>query len=437
MPAYRRIEDDIRMKVKDGRLPVGSMLASRHNLAKEYGVALSTAQQAIANLIADGILESFDRRGTFVARPKRVESSPVAQAAQPVIVPAPPVITVPDNFRYSPPVHSAIRNTAKLGIIATSRIESNMPRDIGTLWARLAIRSMEQVFAAEGGTTQFIDRYPEHLGPFLRGFDDTNAIPISAAVQALVADGADALAIVGLCDARDLSDEVVGAVDIDRIPTVYVSWHEIPPPLAQVFYDNRFAGYQAAQHLMQAGYRKLSFMVPFSGSWVAARLEGARDAIRHAGLPVDALRVFPVEPSTGVYVHDNTSELAYAAAAEAFDQGWLNSGTEMEEPWGIIAPNDHSAFSLLQAASERGRMAGVQFGLVGFDDDPLSCSVGLTTVRPPVEAMGEAAAKLLLRAISGEKTGSQVRLRSNLIPRSSTSRRPRASLRNLRKEGGL
>jgi len=437
VPAYRRIEDDIRLKVKDGRLPVGSMLASRHNLAKEYGVALSTAQQAIANLIADGILESFDRRGTFVARPKRIETVPVAQVAPVSVAVGAPVIQAPDNFRYTPPVHSGLRNTAKLGIIATSRIESNMPRDIGTLWARLAIRSMEQVFAADGGTTQFIDRYPEHLGPFLRGFDDTNAIPISAAVQALVADGADALAIVGLCDARDLSDEVVGAVDINRIPTVYVSWHEIPPPLAQVFYDNRFAGYQAAQHLMQAGYRKLAFMVPFSGSWVAERLEGARDAIRHAGLPIDALRVFPVEPSTGVYVHDNTSELAYAAAVEAFDQGWLFSGNEVEDPWGIIAPNDHSAFSILQAASERGKMAGVQFGLVGFDDDPLSCSVGLTTVRPPVEAMGEAAAKLLLRAITGEKTGSQVRLRSNLIPRSSTSRRPRASLRKLRKEGGL
>jgi DNA-binding LacI/PurR family transcriptional regulator len=414
------------------------MLSSRHNLAKEYGVALSTAQQAIANLIADGILESFDRRGTFVARPKRVETNGVSQ-----IIPAsigtssPPAMTIPDTFRYAPTIHSSMRNTAKLGIIATSRIESNMPRDVGTLWARLAIRSMEQVFASEGGTTQFIDRYPEHLGPYLRGFDDTNAIPLSAAIQALIADGADALAIVGLCDARDLSDEVMSAADIDRIPTVYVSWHEIPPPLAQVFYDNRFAGYQAAQHLMHAGYRKLAFMVPFSGSWVAERLEGARDAIRHAGLPIDALQVFPVEPSPGVYVHDDTSELAYAAAVEAFDQGWLFPGNEVEDPWGIIAPNDHSAFSILQVASERGKMAGVQFGLVGFDDDPLSCSVGLTTVRPPVEAMGEAAAKLLLRAISGEKTGSQVRLRSNLIPRSSTSRRPRASLRNLRKEGGL
>ena len=56
VPAYRRIEEDIRAKVRDGRLPAGTMLTGRHNLAREYGVALSTAQQAVAKLIADGIL---------------------------------------------------------------------------------------------------------------------------------------------------------------------------------------------------------------------------------------------------------------------------------------------------------------------------------------------------------------------------------------------
>src|SRR5579884_2171993 len=67
IPAYQRIEEDIQRKVQDGRLPAGAMLASRHNLAKEYGVALSTVQQAVANLITEGVLETSDRRGTFVA----------------------------------------------------------------------------------------------------------------------------------------------------------------------------------------------------------------------------------------------------------------------------------------------------------------------------------------------------------------------------------
>ena len=433
VPAYRKIEDDIRLKVKDGRLPEGTMLASRHNLAKEYGVALSTAQRAIANLIADGILESLDRRGTFVTR--RVAAELVAPPA--ALSPIPPTSTMrpslqsQHNFRYASPMPRLKTSPAKLGIITTSRIESNAPRDIGSLWARLAIRSIEQAFSIDGGATQFLDRFPEQFGPYRSGFDDLNAMPIAEALQALVADGVDALAIVGLCDARDVSDEVVAGVDVERIPTVYISWHEIRPPLAQVYYDNRYAGYQAAQHLLNAGYRRITFLAPFSGSWVTERIEGARDAIRHAGAPHDIMRVFPTEASPGIYIHDNTSEIAYAAAVKAFDAVDFMAGGDSNDPWGIIAPNDHAALAILEAAEERGQIAGVEFGLVGFDDDPLSCSVGLTTVRPPVEAMGEAAAKLLQRAIAGERGSSHVRLRSHLIPRTTTSRRPRTSLRNL------
>ena len=431
VPAYRRIEDDIRLKVKDGRLPEGTMLASRHNLAKEYGVALSTAQRAIANLIADGILESLDRRGTFVTRRMPGEFGNASTAPLLPSTPMMPSRQLPSSFRYASAGSRPKATPAKLGIITTSRIESNAPRDIGGLWARLAIRSIEQAFSIEGGTTQFLDRFPEQRGPYRSGFDDHNALPIAEALQALVADGVDALAIVGLCDARDVSDEVVAGVDVERIPTVYISWHEIRPPLAQVYYDNRYAGYQAAQHLLNVGYRRITFLAPFSGSWVTERVEGARDAIRHAGAPHDIMRVFPSEASPGIYVHnDNTSEIAYAAAIAAFDALDLLSDADAGEPWGIIAPNDHAALAILDAAEERGQVAGVEFGLVGFDDDPLSCSVGLTTVRPPVEAMGEAAAKLLQRAIAGERGSSHVRLRSHLIPRSTTSRRPRTSLRN-------
>ena len=435
VPAYRKIEDDIRLKVSDGRLPEGAMLASRHNLAKEYGVALSTAQRAIANLIADGILESLDRRGTFVARKMPAvtwtHGGITAISANTSAIPSQ---QLQHNFRYAGPVRRPKAAPAKLGIITTSRIESNAPRDIGSLWARLAIRSIEQAFSVDGGTTQFLDRFPERLGPYSVGFGDTNAVSIADALQALVTDGVDALAIVGLCDARDVSDEVVAGVDVERIPTVYISWHEIRPPLAQVYYDNRYAGYQAAQHLLNVGYRRLTFLAPFSGSWVSERIEGARDAIRHAGGPHEMLRVFPSEAAPGAYIHDNTSQIAYATAIKAFDAIDFLAGGDTGEPWGIIAPNDHAAFAILEAASERGRAPGIEFGLVGFDDDPMSCAVGLTTIRPPVEAMGEAAAKLLLRAIGGERGSSHVRLRSHLIQRSSTSRRPRTTLRHLSKD---
>ena len=393
-PAYRRIEEDIRAKVRDGRLPAGTMLSGRHALAREYGVALSTAQQAVARLLADGTLETSDRRGTFVAHGR---GSGAAQAAR-------------------------IAGAA-LGIVATSRIEPAASPDVGSLWARLAIRSLEQVFSASGGTTHFFERYPEERGPYPRGLDDANAYTVTEAIRSLRADGAEAIAVIGLCDAKDLSDEVVSAVDVEQVPAVYISWHELSPPLAQVFYDNRFAGYQAARHLLSSGYGTLAFVAPFADAWLLERIGGARDAVRQAGLPPDTLRLYPGGTQTGIYDRHVAAQTVYDAASALFADVAAAGGS----PAGVIAPNDEMAYAVLQAASQFGQTMGPGFGLVGFDDDVRSCAVGLTTVRPPVEVMGEEAGRLLLRALRGNKQGVQVRVRSQVIPRASTVRLPKSA----------
>ncbi len=402
-PAYQRIEEDIRSKVRDGRLPAGTMLAGRHSLAREYGVALSTAQQAVARLITDGILETSDRRGTFVAYP-------------------PPLLERQPNTARELDAEPKRRQAAlTLGIVATARINPAAAPDVGSLWMRLAIRSLEQVFSASGGTTHFFERFPEGRGPYPRGLDEANAIPVAEAVQSLRREGADAIAVIGLCDAEDISDEVVGAVDVERVPTVYLSWHAISPPLAQVSYDNRYAGYQAARHLLGQGYSQVVFLAPFADAWLSERVEGARDAVRHAGLPPETLRLYPAGKSAGSYdpkasVHCPPA-LTDALLAEAQTLGTAAG------PAGIIAPNDATAYAVLDQAADHGLTPGTDFGLIGFDDDARSCAAGLTTVRPPVEAMGEEAAHLLLRALHGDKRSVQLFLRSHLIPRASTVRR--------------
>ncbi len=410
IPAYQQIEEDIRGKVLDGRLPAGSMLASRHNLAKEYGVALSTVQQAISNLIAAGVLEASDRRGTFVSR----------MAATPVMVPQPePLEMYPQAV-----VHDAPRTPITLGIFSTARIAGDDIPDVGSLWARLAIRSLERTVSAAGGATCFFDRYPERLGPYPRGFDEPNAIPIADAIAALRQQGADALAVIGVCDSRDLSVEVLDCIDVDRVPTVYMSWHEIRPPMAQVFYDNRDAGYQAAQHLLRRGYRNLLFLAPFEDDWVQTRVAGARDAVRDARLPAETLQISPATPTGGIYTPTPAPEQVYHAALDAFERfGMFKNGAAQ---WAIIAPNDFSAYSIVRAAAKCGKAQGPDFGLIGFDDDAQSCTVGLSTVRPPIEAMGEEAGRLLLRACQGENSGLRVCLRSQVIPRASTLRRSAA-----------
>jgi DNA-binding LacI/PurR family transcriptional regulator len=308
--------------------------------------------------------------------------------------------------------------------VSTSRIYAEDALDVGSLWTRLAIRSVEQVFSAADGATYYFDRYPDHRGPYESGFGDPNAIPMAEAIAALRAEGAEALAIFGVSDPRDMSDEIMAAVDIEQVPTVYLSWHEVRSPLAQVFYDSRYAGYQAAQHLLRKGYRNLLFLAPFTENWLVERIDGVRDAIRRARLPADTLQVYPAELPQISYNRERIDASAYRMAHQAFVDGRVFSEPATAPPRGIIAPNDQTAYAVLRAATEHGKVAGVDYGLIGFDDDYNSRTVGLTTVRPPVEDMGKEAGRLLLRALQGERSGLQVRLRAHAIPRASTSPRP-------------
>ena len=45
---------------------------------------------------------------------------------------------------------------------------------------------------------------------------------------------------------------------------------------------------------------------------------------------------------------------------------------------------------------------------------------GLTTLHPPLEALGEQAVRMLLSRLNGDDLQMQMRLRSHLVPRSTT-----------------
>ncbi len=397
------------------------MLASRHNLAREYGVALSTAQMAIANLIADGVLETFDRRGTFVARGARREENEAIISSAGLVN----TNSSAQNGVISASVHGSSNplspkniSNYRLGIVSTALINPVFREDVGSLWARIAIRSLEQVISTAGGTTIFFDRYPDSLGPYPRGFDDKNAISMADAIQFLCSEGADAIAVVGLCDSRDMSEEILSVLDVGRVPAVYISWHEIQPPLAQVYYDNRYAGYQAAQHLIKSGYQNLVVLNPFIDSWLTERIQGMRDAVRHAGFPEDSLHLYPQASPSSLYDMEKSHGMLRLLAKYLLTEVMENRSGESLT--GIISPNDDIAYIILSEASELGVNPGSDFGLVGFDDDSKSYTLGLTTVRPPIEEMGEEAGRLLLKAIHGDKNGLQVRMRAHLIPRAST-----------------
>ncbi|HEY3332913.1 MAG TPA: GntR family transcriptional regulator [Capsulimonadaceae bacterium] len=77
LPVYRRIEEDLRARIRDGYWTVDTQIPGRRELAKHYQVEVSTVQRAIASLLYDGVLRSESGRGTFVAI-GATQASPVA-----------------------------------------------------------------------------------------------------------------------------------------------------------------------------------------------------------------------------------------------------------------------------------------------------------------------------------------------------------------------
>lgn len=70
IPAYRRIQDEIRGVIEAGELKPGDVVASERELARLHGVSLMTARHALASLEREGVVERRRGVGTFVSAPK-------------------------------------------------------------------------------------------------------------------------------------------------------------------------------------------------------------------------------------------------------------------------------------------------------------------------------------------------------------------------------
>src|SRR5579871_5324523 len=69
-PAYRRIQEAIRLKIANGQLKPGNMVPSERELARLHRVSLMTARHALTELARNGIVERRHGAGTFVAPPR-------------------------------------------------------------------------------------------------------------------------------------------------------------------------------------------------------------------------------------------------------------------------------------------------------------------------------------------------------------------------------
>ncbi|HEX5323323.1 MAG TPA: substrate-binding domain-containing protein, partial [Capsulimonadaceae bacterium] len=276
--------------------------------------------------------------------------------------------------------------------------------ELNNFWVRLLVQSLEQSFSGDGQTTRFFNRVQE---------DQAGQEPLSETIKCMLASGVDALVVIAFGMNAGEVDESLAFLDTQNLPVVCITSGALSRPIPHVFYNNHFAGYQAAQHLLRNGAEQILYFAPFTSAWARERMQGAREAMAHSGLLPDSLIAYPDNPRAWIQEED-PQVLGYQTAMGMFQSGLLNSASSRT---GVICANDGVAFGLLQEAANRGLKQGRDFSVVGFDDHPQSRDLHLTTLRPPIEQMGKEAARILLAELHSEQASLQVCLRWHLIPR--------------------
>jgi LacI family transcriptional regulator len=168
--------------------------------------------------------------------------------------------------------------------------------------------------------------------------------------------------------------------------------------------------YEATCYLNQLGHTRIAFI---TGSLAVRsaidRLQGYKAALVDCGIPVREELVIEgdFQQPTG---YETTKSLLQSVDPP---------------PTAIFASNDLSAFGAMDAARECGLRIPGDISIIGFDDIPQASFVypKLTTVRQPLEQMGQVAVKLLLEHIEGRSRAPQrVALATQLVIRDSCGR---------------
>jgi LacI family transcriptional regulator len=138
----------------------------------------------------------------------------------------------------------------------------------------------------------------------------------------------------------------------------------------------------AMRHLMALGHKRIAFITGLMHMRSAReRLQGYQDALNEIGIRFDPALV--VEG-------DWSQQTGFALTQHLL-------GLKIP-PTAIVASNDVTAFGVMDAIKEAGMRVGEDISVVGFDDIGMASNVypALTTVRQPMEEMGEASVELLV-----------------------------------------
>lgn len=196
---------------------------------------------------------------------------------------------------------------------------------------------------------------------------------------------------------------------LHRLNFPVVLLHQSPPKDMQIpviTIENKSGAQSLVEHLIEVhNCRRIAFLQGPEGhedsEW---RERGYREALEQHNIPFEASLV-----ASGGFDEDE---------ARAAVENWLFEGVELDA---IFCGDDDAAIGVITALQRAGKRVPQDVAVVGFDDVPVARFLmpPLTTVRAPIEQIGQQAVSELVALIRGEHIAEVVLLPVELVIRES------------------
>ena len=189
----------------------------------------------------------------------------------------------------------------------------------------------------------------------------------------------------------DITDELLQLIANRSMPLVTVDNQSDLQAVNSVVVDNYRGAYQATQHLIELGHRRIGIIQgPKKYKSLTERFYGYVNALTDAGFAIDSQLV--QKPMSSGYPNKGYREMKALLSLP-------------EPPTAVFAVSDRTALGAIAALREAGLQVPRDFSIVGFDDMPPNAypPPALTTVTSERIVIGRIAMQRLHRIIKNPR----------------------------------
>lgn len=181
--------------------------------------------------------------------------------------------------------------------------------------------------------------------------------------------------------ARSVDEDSLWSLERQGVPFVLLGHSNGQLQCSTISVDNDAGAYKAAVHLLGHGHQRIGIITgPENSPDNRGRLQGYQKALLDAGISLHQNMVVP-----GNFTYEE-GQIAIHRLLESNPR-----------PTAVLAANDEMAIGAMDAARQKGLRVPGDLAVIGFDDIQMSALTHppLTTVRQPMQLLGEEAVKLL------------------------------------------